>query len=214
MKAIKIFGLPRSCTNLVTILLRTNFKCIVLDNFPSWKHGFNTQEIKENFYYNDKLIDDLKIVVCLKHPLDWLWSLFNFENKTKIKFGRNKGHFLTQTCWHYKEMDLNPLDAFNIMNKHWLTISKSPKILQKIKFEDMQNNQIKTLEKIENQFNLERKNESFQTIKNIVAPSGKVKEKTFKAQIPSWTLREFNYIKKSIDEKVLKLCDYSFPKKN
>ena len=209
MKAIKIFGLPRSCTNLVTILLRTNFKCIVLDNFPCWKHGFNTYE-NEELHYQDKVISDLRFVVCLKHPMDWLWSLYNFENKTKIKFGRNKGHFLTQVSWHYKNLGLNPLEAYNVMNSHWLTISKNPSILQKIKFEEVDKNQIEVLQRIQSKFELEKKHEEFKTIKEVVAPSGKIEEKKFKQKVPNWSIKETEYIEKTIDKKVLKLCGYSF----
>lgn len=209
MKAIKIFGLPRSCTNLVTILLRTNFKCIVLDNFPCWKHGFNAYE-NEELHYQDKVINDLRFVVCLKHPMDWLWSLYNFENKTKIKFGRNKGHFLTQASWHYKNLGLNPLEAYNVMNSHWLTISKNPSILQKIKFEEVDKNQIEVLQRIQSKFELEKKHEEFKTIKEVVAPSGKIEEKKFKQKVPNWSIKETEYIEKTIDKKVLKLCGYSF----
>ena len=95
MDAIKIFGLPRSCTNFTTVLLRDNFRCKILDNFPCWKHGYNTfvgREIKNE----EVSTNDLKFVICTKNPVDWLWSLFCFENETKVKIKRKSYDFLTK----------------------------------------------------------------------------------------------------------------------
>lgn len=204
MKAIKIFGLPRSCTNLTTVLLRSNFKCIVLDNNPCWKHGFNTHQgrtIKiENFETND-----LKFVVCTKHPLEWLWSLFCFENETKLKKKKTKEEFLKNNSWHYKEM--TPIEAYNKLNLHWLKMS-APKNIYQIKSEDLQKNQIQELKKIKKYFDLELKNETFLRIQNKVSPGCKMSDEKFKKRIYDWTNAEKNFIYKKIDKKTLELCGY------
>jgi hypothetical protein len=207
MKGIKIFGLPRSCTNLTTVLLRTNFLCPVFDNYPCWKHGPNC--LDDRFFSYKKIeITDLRYVVCTKNPYDWLWSLFCFENETKINFKRNAAHFLTQKSWHYK--DMTPIEAFNKLNKHWLTISKDKKILQQIKYEDMANNQLDVLFKIQKHFDLEMKKEKLEEIKTKVAPKGKITEENFKYRKSQWSKEEISFINKKLDKNILNLCNYRF----
>lgn len=205
MKGIKIFGLPRSCTNLTTVLLRTNFLCPVFDNYPCWKHGTNCIE-NRSFSYEKKEITDLRYVICTKHPYDWLWSLFCFENETKIKFKRNPAHFLTQNSWHYK--DMTPIQAFNKLNKHWLTISGNKEVIQQIKYEDLIDNQLNILNKIQKNFDLKIKKESLEEIKNKVAPKGKILKEGFKSRESQWSKKEISFINKKLDKDVLALCGY------
>lgn len=204
MKTIKLFGLPRSCTNLTTVLLRSNFKCGILDNYPCWKHGFNYY--KERTLKNKKMeINDLKFVVCTKNPLDWLWSLFCFENETKLEIKKTKEEFLKNNSWHYKNM--NPIEAYNILNFHWLTMTSRDNIFQ-FKFEDLQENQIKTLENIKQHFNLDLKNLKLKEIKERVNPGCKLSKNKFIKREQYWTKYEKYYIYKKIDKKTLDLCGY------
>ena len=74
MIIIKQFGLPRTCTNITEVLIKRNFKCRTYNNFPCWKHGRNTMKDR-SLHCKDKNgrrvdTDDVKFVVCTKHPYD------------------------------------------------------------------------------------------------------------------------------------------------
>lgn len=211
-KIIKIFGLPRTCTNLTTVLLRKNFKCLVLDNNPCWKHGYNTHEGRTIEIDNLKT-NDLKFVICTKNPIDWLWSLFCFENETKRKIKRSAEDFLTKNSWHYdKELKMTPIEAYNKLNKHWLEMFSESNILQQIKFEDLHDNQEKQLEKIEKAFGLERtkkSNKNFELLESIVAPNAKIIEnQKFKKRKVEWNEKQLNIIINNLDKKIVDLCGY------
>lgn len=209
-KIIKIFGLPRSCTNLTTVALRTNLKCIVLDNYPCWKHGFNDHRGR-SLKNKDYETNDLKFVICTKNPLDWLWSLFCFENETKLKNKKTKEQFLNNFSWHYKNM--TPIEAYNKLNFHWLKMCATKHIYQ-MKIENLEKNQINEIQKIQKYFNLEAKNESFFEVENTVKPGCKISDVKFEKRNQTWTLAEKNFIYKKIEKKTLELCGYFFFKKN
>jgi hypothetical protein len=207
MEIIKIFGLPRSCTNLTTVLLRSNFNCIVVDNYPCWKHGFNTHQEKKLKVKNFET-DNLLYIICTKNPIDWLWSLYCFENETKLKKKKTQEYFLENPSWHYKNM--SPIEAFNKLNFHWLTMSDSKNIYQ-IKSEELQKNQIQELKKVKKYFNLDLKNKiKISKMENKVSPGGKLSEEKFKKRSVDWNDNAKKIIYKKIDKKTLSLCGYFF----
>jgi hypothetical protein len=160
MENIKIFGLPRTCTNVAEILIKTNFECKVYNNFPCWKHGPNTIKGRSIHEINEKGnkvdIDNLKFVICTKHPYNWLWSLWNFEKQKPHFRKRNLDQFLNdECCFHYR--DENPIKVFNKLTHHWLTMQTDPKIIQQIKSEDMINKQEEVCQKLMNSLNLKKK---------------------------------------------------------
>ena len=211
MRVVKVFGLPRTCTNAVEVLIRRNFKVRVLNNFPCWKHGKNTISGR-SIHKKDIDTDDLTFVVCTKNPYDWLNSLFKFENDTKLRRGKTLLEFLTKPSWHYKDVnwlkDKTPIGAFNILTKHWLSINKSPNVLQQIQNEQMLSDQMEILNRLEKAFGWERKNKKLQPLKARIAPGLKDTGKHFVFSENTFKRKEIYLINQRLDKNTLALAGY------
>jgi len=215
MNVVKIFGLPRTCTNAVEVLIRRNFKVKVINNFPCWKHGKNT--LKGRSLHDSKRgidTDDLTFVICTKNPYDWLNSLFKFENNTKLRknFKKTFIEFLNNPSWHYKDVNWlknkTPIGAFNTLTRHWLSISKSPNVLQQIKNEKMLVDQIEILNRLEKSFGWARKNKNLKPLKVRIAPGLKDTGKQFVFSGNKFNNNEIELINKSLNKKTLALAGY------
>lgn len=205
---IKIYGLPRTCTNLTEVLIKKNFKCRVLNNHPDWKHGFST--ITGIELRTDKVrTNDLKFVICTKHPHNWLWSLFTFENKRWDKH-RASMDFLKKVAWHYRKMDMNAIEAFNKLTKHWLELSNNPKTLQVVKQEDLINDKDQTnfCRRLESSFSLKKKIQKFEPIKKIIRPGTKTSSEEYKTKTHGFNKKEINYINSKLDKNVVEMAGY------
>ena len=118
--AVKIFGLQRTGTNLASRLLTTNFHVHVLSerepDFTGWKHGR-----MERGEWSD-LAD---YVLCVKHPIAWLCSCYDYFQRD---FGKD-----TTICPHFRrDMSLkdfchsrhyefkNPVERWNLEYASWL----------------------------------------------------------------------------------------------
>lgn len=220
MSVIKIFGLPRSCTNVVEIALSTNFKVNVLTNYPDWKHGKAIHVHNElNCEAKNLYTNDLKYVICTKNPYDWLNSLNSFENKTKLSKPKEFLNFLKNTAWHYKkyeELGLSsgkPIEVFNELMIQWFTALDMSRTIQ-IKHEEFMNNQIEVLNSIREKFKLEPKQVEIQKIDKRVAPCAKVTDVQFKfnnkletCKIPREVI---DYINARLDAKAMSLSGYDY----
>ena len=70
IKQIKQFGLQRTGTNYLRILLESNYNVQILTNIGGWKHGFyNVPQIMKK---------ELDCIVMCKNPFSWLVSLHSF----------------------------------------------------------------------------------------------------------------------------------------
>jgi hypothetical protein len=207
MRVIKIFGLPRSCTNVTEYMLRDNFRVRVLTNYPCWKHGENTFVGRE-LHDRERNIDtdDMKFIVCTKNPYDWLFSLYTFENRTKRSKHRTMLDFLDGTAWHYK--DQNPIDVFNKLTKHWLTMLTDPNIIQQVKYEDILKDQATLFEKIAKIFQLPPKRKKFAVLQSRIDPCIKNTKKEFKKRVNKFSPDLIRYINKRLDPKVVEMAGY------
>lgn len=117
MKNVKVFGLPRSCTNLTEYLLKKFFEVEVFTNAPcGWKHGFLDKYCAQK--------TGLSYIVCVKRPVDWLWSLYLFENPKRSK---TPYEFLVNPSKTYLQSPLRarcfrPLQAFNEIVPNWISL--------------------------------------------------------------------------------------------
>ena len=211
MIVIKQFGLPRSCTNVTEVLIRKNFKCRTYNNFPCWKHGKNTIEGRSLHCLdkNGKKVDtdDLKFIVCTKHPHSWLWSLYDFEKgKPRVK-NRTLDVFLrSPKTFHYPET--NAIDVFNELTRHWLTMYKDPSIIQQIKNEEIITDQKTMLTRLKDAFNLKMKENDFYLIEKIIKPGLKATRLNFRSKIPRFTKKQIKYINSRLDKEVVKMAGY------
>jgi len=205
MQTIKIFGLPRSCTNVTEVIIKHNFKVRILTNYPDWKHGPNTH--KGRSVHDDQRsihTDDLKFVICTKNPYHWLWSLHTFENQSKRQH-KTEIEFLKGTAWHYEK---NPITMHNELITHWLTMYDDPSILQQAKHEDILKNQKALLKRLEKAFGLERRRHELEPIKKRINPGAKITDSQFDKKQMGFNSPSVNYIKRNLDKKALKLSGY------
>lgn len=110
--SIKMFGLQRTCTNVVLKGLKANFFVASREKGREWKHG-----------RIGRSGDDVPIVVCcFREPLAWLASMYRWS------FSGDKNgcpHF--RTAWTFTDFLANPhyewptpLDRWNKINRHYL----------------------------------------------------------------------------------------------
>jgi hypothetical protein len=201
---IKVFGLPRSCTNITEVLLQFNFKVFILNNFPCWKHEANNYEGR-SIHDIDRNIDtdDLRFIVCTKNPYDWLCSFWAYE-VTKIK--KTFDEFLITNSWHYKNE--KPIETFNRLTKHWLTMYSEGNVVQQVKHEDLLEDQVEVMKKIETAFQLTRKREMIGAIPHKIDPGRKKRNNKFKKRICTLTSKQIQTINKQLDEEVVELAGY------
>ena len=114
---IKQFGLQRSGTNLLRVLLQDNFAAVVLANEGGAKH-FEYRVAKV-------LGRELDCVVCVKNPFSWLTSFHRWYHR---RDDTTLGEFLSQplsttsSVTDQRYSAKNPVRYWNELNAHWLDI--------------------------------------------------------------------------------------------
>jgi len=115
MKQVKQFGLHRSGTNYMRLLLGGNFQAEILINKGGWKHG--------RYQVKEKLGKHVASVVVFKHPLSWLISMWKYEGKP-CKFA------------HYVKRGLM-IEHWNAMHRHWLDVKTGRSKMVFVNYEAM-----------------------------------------------------------------------------
>lgn len=177
LEYVKIFGLQRSGTNYISHLLNENFESVkALINVGGWKHG----------YYSVPWImgKELSILGVTKSPYAWLVSMYNYwgpNRKLNIgpdlrgvsfeHFVRNKVIFEKQRDIPFLIRSVNPVQHWNNMNFHWLSIRLNSKKLCFVTYEMILSELDNTLTGIETSLGLKKKKETKTTTKTLL-PSG------------------------------------------
>jgi hypothetical protein len=86
MKSVKIYGLKRTGTNFLTVLLEQNLNVKVMTNKPNWKHGM--VKCKK------------PTIAMVRHPLDWLGAIYRYE-KHKMPFERFAKQGTMISLWQF-----------------------------------------------------------------------------------------------------------------
>ena len=153
---VKQYGIQRSCTNFVKILLENNLEdTVVLTNILGWKHGPHKEKIdwdtEEGEYASARDIGRIKkeyeaerihYVICLKDPYAWLMSYSKYNNRQdKVrslsglvsegrKFAaRRRGIQLGEI----KEY----LEKWNLLHRSWAGLNDDNSKCTTTKFEDL-----------------------------------------------------------------------------
>jgi hypothetical protein len=116
-RAVKQYGLHRSGTNFLRVILQENYQVAVYGNEGGWKHG--------HFELTEKLGRELDCAICVKNPYAWLVSLHRFRYPQKeVPF----------KMWARSQIQLsgkratggidapNPVRLWIEMNEHWLSV--------------------------------------------------------------------------------------------
>lgn len=182
---IKLFGLKRSCTNYVELLLRKNFKEHVLlhGNVMGWKHGKPVKEIDWTGHawveqYDPVVIetymnsvsrkslqkafndDNILYVICVKNPYAWYLSYCKAANINPFPLN-------TAICYNWN---------YNI---EWIQEYIKHKYYYVIRFEDMLFNYSTVLQDIKHKFKLTPKYEVWKNVNNYVGSNLHIYDKLF-----------------------------------
>jgi hypothetical protein len=109
---LKMFGLQRTCTNVVLKGLLANFYVVSCEEGREWKHG----------KIGPSGEDIQAIVCCFREPLAWLVSMYRWS----FSDDRHGCPHFNKT-WSFAEFLVNrhydwltPLDRWNEVNRHYL----------------------------------------------------------------------------------------------
>lgn len=112
---VKMFGLQRSCTNLTLKLLTTNLDVRSTEKGTEWKHGFCKQFPRKHDG------DDVKLMVCLKDPYAWLFSMYRMCSK-----GLDPKHTLKRSgfkrAWTFSDFLRNPHYSLDTPMHRWMSL--------------------------------------------------------------------------------------------
>lgn len=168
--AIKIFGLQRSGTNYLTYLISNNFKNVdVLMNKGGWKHGI--------YCIPWVLGYETHLAILTKNPYSWLRSIYNYWGTKRIKnigpdlrnvafeqFVRNRVVFEKQKGIPFLLRASNPIQYWNNMNFHWLTINLSTKKMSIITYEALLQNYSASLLQLSENLQIELISDNFEFV--------------------------------------------------
>lgn len=133
---IKQFGLQRSGTNLLRVLLHDNFDAVVHANEGGAKH----------FEYRvpELLGRELDCVICVKEPFSWLTSFhrwFHRHDDTSLREFLSAALSTTSSVTDQSYSAKNPVRYWNELNAHWLGIPIRTHRLFVSRYEDVIENQ-------------------------------------------------------------------------
>lgn len=184
IKIIKVFGLQRSGTNLMDLLIPLNFNVETCkrngekNDYLGWKHA-NPKHDHSYKTIEEITKDEIYFVFCYREKNEWLRAmrekhLGNFETPHYCDFTKNTNNFILNTpCGPEIYNSLEEYYDIRLDNfLKFITQNKSKSIL--INFTDLKNNQEFVLENIKNKFNLEKINENYITIKKKINCHGEV----------------------------------------
>ena len=134
-------------------------------------------------------------------------------------FVRNKAIFELQRDIPYLFRASNPIQHWNNMYFHWMTVRMNAKNVCFIKYEELLSNPESTVDKIGQTFGLQRKSGTFVDSKNDFAPAGELlrqEDSEFKAReyylqdeyFKSYTPELLDFVNKELDLEVLDHYNY------
>lgn len=170
---IKIYGMPRTCTNLVTHLLRQNFHAEVFANRLGWKHGPNLYREGDSIHGRP-----LQFVICVRHPYSWLTSFYRFEVQGR-GLTCSFPDFVRGTCKTYRGR--NPIERYNLLVRMWQGLAVNPNCAQIIRSETLQSNQPSTLQELASQLSLKQKRPQLQSERRRIGPDEQIRRREFDA---------------------------------
>src|SRR5215472_3933034 len=118
MKEIKEYGLHRSGTNFLRVILQENYEVTLLTNTGGWKHGF--------YELPQRLGREVDVAICVKNPYAWLLSFYNhLQREQNIPFAEFVQQPLNFERPERQDRALiadGPAQLWVQMYEHWLAI--------------------------------------------------------------------------------------------
>jgi hypothetical protein len=166
---LKMFGLQRTCTNVVLKGLKANFHVQSVEHGREWKHG----PVKKSG-------EEVQcLVFCFREPLAWLVSMYRFSFTGA---GHGCPHF--RPSWSFSKFLVSPhyqwetpLDRWNDMNRHYLEwIAAHPQRGIAVRCEDMMSPEQAAQQylRIGQHFGLVRRAEVVHTFRRRITPTQRI----------------------------------------
>jgi hypothetical protein len=215
---IKEFGLPRSGTNYTRFLIEENYQAIIIVDKEGWKHGYISPQLPSN----------RKCVLVCKNPFSWLISAYNYyqtsRNECVSMNVRSVQQFIRSefALYHLKILlsYKNPIQCWNNMNRHWMSISNTGRKLFIVKHEDLLIDAQSLLDIMANRFSLLKKRKTFKNTSQAFRPAAdtpvRLANKKFKSDyythaqyMDKFSENDLEFIKKELDAEVIERLGYS-----
>jgi hypothetical protein len=212
MKQFTILGERCSGTNFLEKAISANFNLEITWKF-GWKHFFGNCDYKDS--------DDVLFIGIVRDPIQWLCSIYKNPHHLNNSMRQNWDKFLTEECYSYIDDTKSAEYGEEIMDdrhiqtgkryknilelrkvKGLFLLNEMPSIVKNyilIRYEDLVDDYVNTLQLIQDRFNLKRKDKDFVRInKRYVAGA-------ISGNFVSPTIR-------SVPEKYMKLYDNNIDK--
>lgn len=218
---IKIHGLQRSGTNYVSDLINRNIKnSKVLVNIGGWKHG--------PYCAPWVLGREVNVVIVVKDPYAWLKSMYDWWKNTDIgpdlnqidfsTFIRNKAIFEEAAGNPCLYRASNPVQYWNNMNFHWMSIMMNDKKKCLIPYEASYKVPDKIVKIIAQTFDLET-NDEIVSLKKEFLPSSETQQISetdwnkanyfsTKEYLSSFSEDDLEFVKKELDKDITQYFGY------
>ena len=176
---VKQYGIQRSCTNFVKILLENNLEdTVVLTNVLGWKHGPHKEKVDWNGNDWDAEPGDLErikeeyeaervhYVICLKDPYAWLMSYSKYRNR-QDKVRSLRGLVSEGQKFAARKRGIQPgemggyLEKWNLLHRSWAGLNDENSKCTTAKFEDLLENPQFEIGKLANFFNAQMKEDFY-----------------------------------------------------
>ena len=184
---IKQYGIQRSCTNFVKVLLENNLEdTVVLTNILGWKHGphkdkidwegknWNVGQKLEDYVSSEELLniknaykkERIQYIVCLKDPYAWLMSYSKYMNRQdKV---RSLGSLVSEGkkfVARKRGVQLDEireyLENWNQVHRNWAILIDTNQKCTTTKFEDLLQNPESEVKRLSAFFNKKMKDDFY-----------------------------------------------------
>jgi hypothetical protein len=153
MLEIKQYGLHRSGTNFLRVILQENYRIKVLMNEGGWKHGF--------FDLHRRLGREVHCMLCVKDPYAWLVSFYNYRHPDRdllfSDFVRNPLTVLGPRGQDDSIQAGNPVQLWVRMYEHWLSINLEAHRVFLFRYEDVLSEPTESIQGLVGSLGLRRK---------------------------------------------------------
>ena len=144
----KLFGLQRTGTNLMQLLMTRNFLATSVESGTEWKHG-HVQDAARIWQGQP-----VHFIWCVKNPYAWLVSCYryfqrswNMDKTVAPQFRENPNQsfpeFVRTATYEFQ----SPVHRWNAMNRHWLTQLPAERTAL-IRQEELVEHQLEVLERL------------------------------------------------------------------
>lgn len=169
-RKVQIFGERCSGTNFLHLLIKTNFRDIILTDEYGFKHLFQKEGLRK------EIEPDVIYLIIVRNPYDWLRSLYRVPHHAPKHLNLKFSKFLRDPWESYNiekwmKLDIDKLDNYseykveefknviqlrNYKNKVFLDLLINHKNIKLIKYEDLRDDTSNIMDQISSRFDIRK----------------------------------------------------------